>query len=80
MSSETARPQAGPDCLGYCRGTPVPVTGVTNATAISAGGAHSCALLSSGHVDCWGLNYSGELGDGTTSDSLVPVQVSGIRS
>jgi alpha-tubulin suppressor-like RCC1 family protein len=34
-------------------------------TAISAGGAHSLALLSNGTVVAWGENESGQLGDGT---------------
>lgn len=38
----------------------------------------SCALLTSGGVDCWGGNGLGELGDGTTKDSDVPVAVVGV--
>jgi len=48
--------------------TPVRVTGLSDATALSvaAGEAHSCALLDDGHVRCWGSNSSGELGVGST--------------
>jgi alpha-tubulin suppressor-like RCC1 family protein len=49
-----------------CASTPVAVRGISNATAIAAGGADSCALLAGGGVDCWGDNLHGQLGDGTS--------------
>jgi alpha-tubulin suppressor-like RCC1 family protein len=58
--------------------TPVTVSGITNATAIAASGLHTCALLAGGSIDCWGANGLGELGNGTTEESLIPVAVSGI--
>ncbi len=34
--------------------TPVAVSGITTATAVAAGGEHTCAILAGGGVDCWG--------------------------
>ena len=46
--------------------TPQAVTGITNAVSVVSGGQgyDYCAVLSTGGVDCWGLNSDGELGDG----------------
>lgn len=59
---------------------PVSVIGINNAISVSVGGSHSCALLSSGSVQCWGHNHDGELGNGSTADSSIPVSVSGISN
>jgi len=56
---------------------PVPVIGITNAIAVAASSYHTCAMLNDDTVQCWGLNHDGELGDGTTTDSSVPVTVMG---
>jgi alpha-tubulin suppressor-like RCC1 family protein len=59
--------------------TPVEVSGLTGVMAISStGDVHTCALLIRGAVECFGQNYWGELGDGTTTDSSTPVQVLGL--
>ena len=59
----------------------VNVKGLTSGvTAITSGIMHSCALLSSGSVKCWGANNYGQLGDGTTSNRNEPAQVSGLTS
>ncbi len=47
---------------------------------IAIGTYHSCALTPAGGVVCWGTNYSGELGDGTTNQSPFPVAVHGLNS
>jgi alpha-tubulin suppressor-like RCC1 family protein len=55
--------------------TPVPVTGLSNVTAISSGWKHILALKSDGTVWAWGKNFNGELGDGTTANRSNAVQV-----
>ena len=49
-------------------------------TDISAGGSHSCALLTGGAIKCWGWSGDGQLGDGTITDHTSPVDVSGITN
>lgn len=70
--------------------TPVAVQGLDSGVkAISAGGApvdrftaggHSCAVTTAGAVKCWGWNDEGQLGDGTTTNRLAPVNVTGIAA
>jgi alpha-tubulin suppressor-like RCC1 family protein len=54
---------------------PVAVSGLTGATAIAAGFANSAALLGDGTVRTWGNNGTGQLGNGTTTNSDAPVAV-----
>ena len=49
------------------------LTGKT-VTAISAGGNHTC-VIASGAAYCWGYNYYGALGNGSTTNSNIPVAV-----
>jgi len=45
---------------------------------IAVGNGHTCARHDDGTVSCWGSNTSGELGDGTLEDRLVPTKVVGL--
>ena len=47
-----------------------------SATAISAGWYHELAIGNDGKLYAWGANATGELGNGTNTDSNVPVVVS----
>ncbi|MBI2891824.1 MAG: hypothetical protein HYY13_13705 [Nitrospirae bacterium] len=55
-------------------------TSLSKVAAIAAGGSHTCALIYDGTIKCWGLNTSGQLGDGTNNQSLTPVSVSVIAT
>jgi len=61
--------------------TPVDVFALkSGVTSISAGTFRStCAVTAEGAAKCWGYNGFGELGDGTTTDRLTPVAVSGLE-
>jgi alpha-tubulin suppressor-like RCC1 family protein len=57
---------------------PTRVLGLANVEEIAAGGEHTCARTSAGEHLCFGSNASGELGDGTMSESWMPVSVVGL--
>jgi alpha-tubulin suppressor-like RCC1 family protein len=63
------------DGTAETRTTPVPVFGMSSSvTGVSLGNAHGCAVKTDGSVWCWGLNSTGQLGDGTAGSSYVPVR------
>ena len=66
----------------YSTPTPVRVEGITDATAVTASSAYTCALHRAGTISCWGNNSDGQLGSGQTGEELeesaVPVQVADI--
>jgi alpha-tubulin suppressor-like RCC1 family protein len=83
----------GVKCFGYngngqlgdgtstSRKTPADVTGLTaGVTGLSANQYGACAVLASGGVKCWGYNGYGQLGNGSTSSSYTPVDVTGITT
>lgn len=57
---------------------PVKVENINDATAITAGDRHTCALHQDGTVSCWGQNWYGQLGSGTLRNLVTPAKVAGI--
>ncbi len=49
-----------------------------SAQTIAAGDDHTVSICSDSTVRSWGRNQNGQLGNGTTTGSNVPVQVSGL--
>lgn len=67
------------DHIGY---TPSELAGPPNIyIALAAGNSHNCAVTRDGAVNCWGSNFHGQLGNGTTSRYYpLVVPVSGLQS
>jgi len=58
---------------------PVGVVNVgNNVLSMVTASNHTCARLGNGDVKCWGLNDSGQLGDGTRLNRNTPVSVQGL--
>lgn len=65
--------------LGPCTGVPQRVDSAPTFTALAAsvGNGRTCGLTSEGEAWCWGFGLGGQLGDGSSSNSVQPVAVAG---
>jgi alpha-tubulin suppressor-like RCC1 family protein len=55
----------------------VAVTGGFHFRLVTAGALHSCALTLENKAYCWGANFDGQVGDGTTIKRTAPTAVAG---
>lgn len=55
--------------------TPAPILAALPLQQVAAGGEHTCGLRADGKAFCWGSNFSGEIGDGTTTQRLFGTEV-----
>jgi alpha-tubulin suppressor-like RCC1 family protein len=75
--SETGPEECGPSRRA-CSASALKVSGLSGVSVVAGGGTWSLALLEGGTVMAWGHDVNGELGDGTTTSSDVPVEVKGL--
>lgn len=64
-----------PSCDGSCS---LDDRGCSDATRVTGGYIHTCAVLSSGGVRCWGANNNSQLGTGDGLEHPTPAGVSGV--
>jgi alpha-tubulin suppressor-like RCC1 family protein len=52
--------------------SPVQVKGIAPSTSIVAGMSNMCSIGTDSTINCWGYNFYGQLGNGTTNDAFAP--------
>ena len=60
--------------------SPVVVQGILKAKTIEAGANHTCAITGMGAMQCWGANKYGQLGNGGSTDSPIPVTMNEVSN
>lgn len=72
--------QLGDNATSVSRPLPVAIYGTAVLTAIDGGGSNVCAIVAGGAVQCTGANFTGQLGNGTTTVAHKLGPVTGITS
>ncbi|MEJ7731253.1 MAG: hypothetical protein WKG00_18805 [Polyangiaceae bacterium] len=67
-------------CWGVAQSPGNPLTAASSSKRVGAGDAHTCAVKLDGSAICWGENGHGQLGNGSTTDDVNPVVVSGLAN
>ena len=70
----------GAACMAVLALTSGSALGATPFVQVAASRDHTCGIVSVGTVKCWGYNHSGELGNGSHTNSSGPVDVQGITT
>jgi alpha-tubulin suppressor-like RCC1 family protein len=68
------------ESFGVIRAFPSRIPSLTDIRDAAAGGYHAVAARRDGTVMTWGYNGVGQLGNGTNSDSGVPMSVAGLTN
>ena len=79
-NGQTGRGSAGTLTATSNWSSAYPVSGLSNVMTIDAGSEHTCAVLRTGGIKCWGENDKGQLGDNSKTTRHTPVSVSGISN
>jgi alpha-tubulin suppressor-like RCC1 family protein len=60
---------------------PATVAGIASGVAaIASGNEHTCTATTAGIIQCWGSNVNGQLANGTTRSSAIPVEALGVNN
>lgn len=78
LSGQLGNGQTAVPPTTYGASSPVVATGISTATAVSAGSQHTCAVLADNTASCWGANPDGRLGNNNGAVVNVPTVVAGL--